>query len=68
MVLVLLLVLAALGLLLFSQAHALMSRRLGEAELKARELGQYRLEQKIGEGGMGVVYRARHALMRRDTA
>ena len=60
----LLLVLCAIGMFLFS----IWRRRLNEAELKLKQLGQYTLEEKIGEGGMGVVYRARHALMRRDTA
>jgi len=63
-----LLLLCALGMFVFSYSNVVWRRRLGEAELKLKQLGQYTLEEKIGEGGMGVVYRARHALMRRETA
>jgi hypothetical protein len=64
----LLLVFCAVGLFVFSYANVAWRRRLGEAELKLKQLGQYTIGEKIGEGGMGVVYRAHHALLRRDTA
>lgn len=68
--LVLFLLLALSGVAIFG--FTLMVERL-EASIRKgalgeRRLGQYVLVQEIGRGNNGMVYRARHALMRRPVA
>jgi len=63
-----LLVLSAVAIFAFTVLIDRLQASLRRSALAARRLGQYVLLQEIGRGANGMVYRARHALLRRPVA
>ena len=59
-----LLIVGAAGMMVYSIVVMRQRHALDEAE----QLGRYKIERKLGAGGMGTVYLASHALLRRPTA
>ena len=62
------LALSSLAIFVFTLVVSRLQREAREAVIAAKQLGQYRLEELLGEGAMGVVYRGHHSMLRRPAA
>lgn len=67
-ILFVLLGLCAIAIFGFTLVVARLRREAQKAAIEAQQLGQYKLEEKLGAGAMGVVYKGYHAMLRRPTA
>ena len=62
------LVVSAVAIFVFTLVVSRLQREAQKAAIEAKQLGQYRLETRLGAGAMGIVYKGHHAMLRRPTA
>ncbi len=62
------LVASAVAIFIFTLVVSRLQREAQKAAIEAKQLGQYRLESRLGAGAMGIVYKGHHAMLRRPTA